>query len=116
MPVIRITPRSVDKAAVRQTLAEALPDLEIGDFGVHTSVAESKWAGTLVMVMKDRVQTSPSIPSFGMLALGLLILLLGGVVIPGVIYGVKVVPRQKAVQARVLEALERELSPRIQRG
>lgn len=116
MPVIRITPRSVDKATVRRTLAEALPDLEIGDFGVHTSVAESRWAGTLVMVMKDRIQTSPSVPSFGTLALGMLILLLGGIVIPAVIYGVKVVPRQKAVQARVLEALERELAPQIRRG
>ncbi|MFT7580329.1 MAG: hypothetical protein ACI9MR_001998 [Myxococcota bacterium] len=113
MSSIRIKPRSVDKATVKDTLVKALPDLEIGNFGVHTSVAENRWAGVAVMVMKARIQVTTSIPSFGMLVVGVLILLLGSIVIPAILYGTKVVPRQKAVEARVVAVLERELADHL---
>lgn len=108
MPSITIAPNSVDKARVEEVLARALPDLEVTKLGVTLAVAESKWAGALISISKKKIVVNGGIPSMKSMMLALLILVVGLVVIPAIIYGTKVMPRQKAIAERVTEVLQRE--------
>ena len=109
MATIKIQKGSVTKEQVREIIQRNCPDLRVKPFGVHTAVAETKWVGCTVAVLKGSVRTNPSIPSMKVMLFGALIALLG-LIIPIVIYGTKVLPRQKAVDQRVAEVLRRELA------
>lgn len=82
------------------------PDLDLGRLGAGVSVATSRWVGASIWINKKSVTVAPSPPSIPMFLVFLLMALTG---LGLVVYAVGVLPKQRALAARVEGVLRREL-------
>jgi hypothetical protein len=91
---------------LRAALTRACPDLDQQRMGPGVTASQSRWVAAWVMTQRKQVQVTPMVRSMPMM-LAFLALALTGVGLA--IYAIAVLPKQRAVAARVAAALEREL-------
>lgn len=91
---------------LRATLARTCPDLDLQRMGPGLTASQSRWVAAWVMTQRKQVQVLPMVRSMPMM-LAFFALALTGVGLA--IYAIAVLPKQRAVAARVAAALEREL-------
>lgn len=106
MPPIKLS-SPVAKDRVVALVRTHLPDLDLGSLGAGVTVSSSRWVGSSIWINKKSVSVIPSMRSIPMF---LLFALMAATGIGLAIFAIAILPKQRALAARVEGVLRRELA------